>query len=122
MRRPGKLYLWLMILFLSACQQQPWQDTTRCLESNDDYPILININGEDFCVDAVIENELCDAHLSGIVYVKQGLKVKEWDQHPDFMVGCDLKVDDGTIILVGDHDNAPYYNGCSCHTASNQIE
>jgi hypothetical protein len=112
------LCLSLMFLF-TGCQPKPWQDETRCLDAQQtgaDSPYFITVDGEQFCVDSVLEDELCDADLSGIVYVEDEIKVAEWEEAPNFLAGCNFQVAPGTIILVGYHNNTPYYKGCaSCH-------
>lgn len=120
MSRTRIIFLYLLfMLLLSACQPKPWQDDSRCLEaqqSGEASPYFINVEGQQFCVDIVLEDDLCDAELSGIVYVEEGITVAEWENAPNFLKGCNFEVAPGTIILVGYHNNTPYYNGCaSCH-------
>ena len=110
------------VILVSACQTKPWLDLSRCAESPDDLhnsPYQIEVNGRELCVDATLEGVLCDVRLSGIIYLYPELEVQEWEDVPNFLEGCDFTVEPGSIILVGDHNDAPYYNGCSCHEATN---
>ncbi len=67
-------------------------------------------------VDRVVEGPLCDDHWQGTVYVGCGVQVKEWSEKPLFLKDCDLTIEPGSVVYVADHNNAAYYNGCSCHT------
>jgi hypothetical protein len=50
------------------------------------------------------------------VYVTCDVEVLPWEAQPTFLKGCDLSIEPDTIVYVADHYDAPYYNGCSCHT------
>lgn len=65
--------------------------------------------------DQIISGELCDGSWSGLIYVEKGIGVRPWDQDPLFLQSCDLTIAPGTVVYVGDHNDDPYYRGCSCH-------
>lgn len=110
------LILMGVVLLLSACQTKPWQQISRCEgQTSPDGPLLIEIDGQPACVDQVVSGELCGSYLSGIVYVVPDIAVEAWEEVPSFLAECDFEVEAGSIVLVGDHNDTPYYNGCSCH-------
>jgi len=67
-------------------------------------------------VDRVVEGPLCNDAWSGTVYVTCNIQVFEWKDQPTFLRGCNLAIAPGTVIYVAYHNDAPYYNGCACHT------
>jgi hypothetical protein len=121
MLRLHVLNICILVLFLSACQPEPWEVTTRCQEP-DSAAQLITVDGAEICVDEVVSGKLCNAYLRGIVYIEPEIKIAAWDELPNFLKECDFQVAEGSIILVGDHNNTPYYNGCSCHTETNTLD
>jgi hypothetical protein len=82
-------------------------------------PIEVEINGKMKWVDKVIEGPLCNDSWKGTVYVACDVQVFEWEQDPLFLKGCNLSIEPGTVIYVAYHNDAAYYNGCSCHTGEN---
>jgi hypothetical protein len=130
---------WLFILtgvalgFLSACQtQEPacqWATGTprymSALASKSaptqpkdpsPAPVEMEIGGRTIPVDKVVEGPLCNGAWSGIVYVTCNVQVFAWVEQPIFLKDCDLSISPGTVVYVAYHNNAAYYNGCSCHT------
>ena len=85
-------------------------------------PLEIEINYRTVYVDRIIEGPLCNDHLEGTVSIGCDVQVFEWAEKPLFFKDCDLSVEPGTIVYVADHNNAPYYNGCSCHTDEEPIQ
>lgn len=79
-------------------------------------PIEVEIGGRTITVDRVVRGPLCNDSWSGTVYVTCDVQVLPWDEQPDFLEGCDLEIAPNTVVYVADHNDAPYYNGCSCHT------
>jgi hypothetical protein len=76
----------------------------------------MDIGGRTIRVDRVVEGPLCNDAWSGTVYVTCNVQVFEWKDQPTFLRGCNLAIAPGTVIYVAAHNDAPYYNGCSCHT------
>jgi hypothetical protein len=81
-------------------------------------PAEIEIGGRMTRVDQVISGPLCSGRWKGTVYVTCDVKVLEWKEQPLFLKGCDLTIEPGTVVYVAAHHDAPYYNGCSCHTGT----
>jgi hypothetical protein len=115
------------LLLMTACQSSPGTDLSRCtsqpnessaqsaaVESNP-VPVIIEVGDKLLCVDQVVQGKLCDDVLSGVVYVPVDVQVANWEEDPVFLENCNFTVKPGTIVLVGAHDDDPYYNGCSCH-------
>jgi hypothetical protein len=67
-------------------------------------------------VDKVVEGPLCNDVWSGTVYVSCNVQVVAWVEEPVFLKNCYLTIEPGTVVYVAYHNNAAYYNGCSCHT------
>jgi hypothetical protein len=66
-----------------------------------------------------VSGPLCNDRWEGTVYVTCDVQVAPWDEeeeNPLFFKDCDLEIEPGTIVYVADHNDAPYYKGCSCHT------
>jgi len=79
-------------------------------------PAQIVIGGRTLHVDKIVEGPLCNDTWSGTVYVTCDVQVLEWKDRPTFLEDCDLVIEPGTVVYVADHNDAAYYNGCSCHT------
>jgi len=80
-------------------------------------PVEVNINGKAMMVDKVVTGPLCNDHWEGAIYVGCDVRVVEWVETPLFLKDCDLSIEPGTVVYVAYHNDAAYYNGCSCHTA-----
>jgi hypothetical protein len=120
------------LLFLSACQT----DTPACpsatgtprfltvppealptpMPDSVPAPASMEIGGRTIIVDKVVEGPLCNDTWSGIVYVTCNVQVYPWEDQPTFLKNCDLFIAPGTVVYVAAHNDAAYYNGCSCHT------
>jgi len=81
-------------------------------------PAEIEINGKMTSVDQVVTGPLCNGEWKGTVYVACDVQVFEWKEQPLFLKDCDLSIEPGTVVYVAAHNDAPYYNGCSCHTST----
>lgn len=68
--------------------------------------------------DKVVSGPLCNDTWRGTVYVTCDAQVAAWSdaKAPEFLKGCDLEVEPGTVVYVEAHYNTAYYEGCSCHT------
>ena len=121
------------LLFLSACQRQEsacqWSTGTprymTALPSESPptesinpslAPVEMEIGGRTIPVDKVVEGPLCNDAWSGTVYVSCNVQVVAWEDEPLFLKNCNLTIEPGTVVYVAYHNNAAYYNGCSCHT------
>jgi len=78
--------------------------------------IPMEIGGRTVNVDQVVSGPLCNGTWSGTVYVTCDVQVLAWEDQPTFLDGCDLSLAPDTVVYVAHHSDAPYYNGCSCHT------
>jgi len=121
-----------IILMMTSCQSKPVcppvvgtpqilkvkpsEQVPDPLSSVGSTPVEIEINNRWVKVDRLIEGSLCNDHLAGTVYVGCDVQVLEWIDQPLFLKDCDFSVEPGTVVYVADHNNASYYNGCSCHT------
>jgi hypothetical protein len=79
-------------------------------------PTQIEIAGGIVSVDQVVVGPLCNGAWSGTVYVTCDVQVLPWQDLPTFLRDCDLNIAPDTVVYVAYHGDAPYYNGCSCHT------
>jgi len=79
-------------------------------------PVEVEINRRITPVDKVVEGPLCNDAWSGTVYVKCNVQVYPWEEDPTFLKDCNLTIEPGTVVYVAYHNDAAYYNGCSCHT------
>jgi len=79
-------------------------------------PIMMEIGGKTIPVNKVVQGPLCNDAWSGNIYVSCNVQVYSWVEQPLFLEDCDLKIEPGTVIYVAYHNEAAYYNGCSCHT------
>ena len=79
-------------------------------------PVEASIGGKTMIVDRIVTGPLCSDHWEGTVYVGCDVQVMEWVETPLFLKDCDFSIEPGTVVYVADHNDAAYYNGCSCHT------
>jgi hypothetical protein len=79
-------------------------------------PAQVEIGGRTVTVNQVVKGPLCDGAWSGTVYVTCDVQVPPWEELPTFLKDCDLEIAPDTVVYVAYHGDAPYYNGCSCHT------
>lgn len=79
-------------------------------------PAEVSINGKTILVDQLVTGPLCIGQWAGTVYVGCDVQVMEWEETPLFLKDCDLSIEPGTVVYVAYHNDAAYYNGCSCHT------
>jgi hypothetical protein len=77
---------------------------------------LMKVNGRPITIDRIVEGPLCNDTWSGTVYVTCNVQVYSWQEDPTFLRNCNLSIAPGTVVYVAYHNNAAYYNGCSCHT------
>ena len=78
--------------------------------------VLMEIGGRTIPVDKVVDGPLCYDSWEGTVYVGCNVQVRAWEGQPTFLQDCDLSIAPGSVVYVAYHNNAAYYNGCSCHT------
>lgn len=80
-------------------------------------PVEIRVRNQTVLVDQIVHGTLCDADWSGTVYVDCDATVPEWDreEQPTFFEGCNLNIEERTVVYVAYHNDEAYYNGCSCH-------
>jgi hypothetical protein len=76
----------------------------------------VEIGGRQVPVDRIVSGPLCNDDWHGTVYVSCGVRVAEWYDNPFFLKDCQLNVEPGTVVYVAAHNDAAYYQGCSCHT------
>lgn len=82
----------------------------------------IEIAGKLVAFEQVVHGPLCNNRLSGKVYVACDIEIAPWEKAPNFLEGCDFSVEEGSVITVAAHNNAPYYKGCvSCHASSANV-
>ena len=84
--------------------------------------VEVQINGKTVLVDQVIRGPLCQGNWSGTVYVGCDLQIAAWEEEADFLKGCNLTIEPGTVVYVAAHNYEPYYKGCSCHTGEDPLE
>jgi hypothetical protein len=79
---------------------------------------LEEIGGKMLAVDQVVHGPLCNTTLGGTVYVTCDLQIVAWadEENPTFLKDCDFHVTPGSVVYVAAHNDAAYYQGCSCHT------
>ena len=121
-----------ILLLLAACEAKPVcppsAGTARYLSpldletlssstpENSSSPIEVEINGKMMAVDKVVIGPLCNDNWKGSVYVACDVLVFKWEEDPLFLKSCNLTIEPGTVVYVAAHNDAAYYNGCSCHT------
>lgn len=126
------LFLASLLLLISACQQADVcpPDSVKYVTDPALFPAapssggptptpsVIQIGGRTVEMDRVIHGPLCNDTWSGSIYVACDVQVAEWkdEEAPTFLESCDLTIEPGTVVYVAAHNNAAYYNGCSCHT------
>lgn len=133
LRAHHALLLSLAFLLLSGCRPstpacppltdspQPLSDSSPTAPSiatpeSSLAPTQVEIGGRAITVDQVVDGPLCDGAWSGTVYVTCNVQVLPWEDQPTFLRDCDLDIAPDTVVYVAYHHDAPYYNGCSCHT------
>ena len=79
-------------------------------------PVKVEINGKMTKVDKVVTGPLCNDNWRGSVYVACDVQVFKWEKEPLFLKNCNLAIEPSTVVYVAYHNDAAYYNGCSCHT------
>ena len=88
-------------------------------------PVDVEINGRIRTVDLLVSGPFCNDIWSGTVYVGCDAIVAESklddEDNPLFLKGCDLHIEPNTIVYVADHNDQPFYKGCSCHTGKEPL-
>jgi hypothetical protein len=84
-------------------------------------PAMVKIRGKMISVDQVVHGSLCEGNWRGVVFVDCDIQVAEWEEVPNFLDGCGLQIEEGTVIYVAAHNNQAYYKGCSCHYTNEQF-
>ena len=129
MSKPLALCLCLLAVLAASCGQQtpfcPRPDGTPHYLSippellptpqSASGPTEVEIRGRTVAVDRVVEGPLCNDSWSGTVYVTCGVQVYPWEGQPTFLKDCNLTVEPGTVVYVADHNDEPFYKGCTCH-------
>jgi len=133
MKVPAMLALVLLLLLTSACQaadvcpessvtyvDDPTLFQRQALPASTDLtpePSLVKIAGKEVAVDRVITGPVCDDVWSGKIYVACNIRLVQWKNggKPNFFKNCNLKIEPSTVVYVAAHNDAAYYNGCSCH-------
>jgi hypothetical protein len=129
---PRTLFLTLLlpVLLLSSCAEKqvcPTPGDDKHYLSQEDLisldapnaersPVEVSIGGKMMTVDRVVTGPLCNDHWEGTIYVGCNVQVMKWEETPLFLKDCDLSIEPGTVVYVAYHNDAAYYNGCSCHT------
>ena len=128
------LMIAIFSLLLTTCQSSPTcppvtgtrqflilpeAENSTLVPASSTIPIEIEINGIKMMVDKVVTGPLCNDKWRGKVYVACEVQVLKWEESPLFLKNCDLSIEPGTVVYVAYHNNAAYYNGCSCHTEAN---
>jgi hypothetical protein len=119
-------------LSLTACEKQPAcppraeadryfstldiQSGSTSSPENSSSPVEVKISGRATTVDQVVTGPLCNGNWKGTVYVACNVQVAKWEKDPLFLKGCNLAIEPNTVVYVAYHNDAAYYNGCSCHT------
>ena len=85
-------------------------------------PTQVEVNGKMILVDQVVSGNICSGTWSGTVYVACSLHIAAWEDVPNFLEGCSLVIESGSVIYVAAHNDTPYYQGCSCHTGEVAVE
>ena len=133
MRKVSHISLFIFIsLWLAACVSDPVcptaTDVARYLSPLDmevlsestpvssSSPVDVEINGRLTTVDRVVTGPLCNDNWRGTVYVACDVQILQWAEEPLFLKDCNLSIEPGTVVYVASHNDAAYYNGCSCHT------
>jgi hypothetical protein len=73
-------------------------------------------------VDKLVDYPLCNDNWSGTVYVSCEAQVAQAEldagSNPLFLQGCNLKIAPNTVVYVAAHNDAAFYQGCSCHAGT----
>ena len=132
MKNHRPLLFAIITLLLAACQPKPMcppvtgtpqyltdaelEKTSSSAPDLLSTPVQVEISGKTMTVDKVITGPLCNDNWRGSVYVACDVQVFKWDEKPLFLKNCNLTIEPGTVVYVAYHNDAAYYNGCSCHT------
>jgi len=132
MKHYRSLLLASIILLLTACQSTPicppvtgtphyltiseFEKLSSSASNLSPASVEVEINGRMMAVDQVVTGPLCNGNWKGIVYVACDVQVFKWEGDPLFLKSCNLSIEPGTVVYVAYHNDAAYYNGCSCHT------
>jgi hypothetical protein len=133
MQKTISLFLVLFILlFIPACSQKPacpnqnesnrffspadLENQPALSADNTPIPITTKIGRRTMNVDRIVSGPLCNDQWRGTVYVTCDVQVLKWEEKPLFLKGCNLEIEPNTVVYVAYHNDAAYYNGCSCHT------
>jgi hypothetical protein len=90
------------------------------MPANISSPVEVEISGRLMTVDRIVTGPLCNDSWKGKVYVACDVQVLEWEEQPLFLKSCNLSIEPETVVYVAYHNDAAYYNGCSCHTGQGQ--
>ena len=123
--------LLIIALIFTACQPQApycaetdltyldlstWDPSDTQINTSGQSPVSIDVGGKTMQFDQVIHGPLCNNHLSGNVYIACDIQIPQWQDVPNFLDGCNLTIDQKSVITVAAHNNTQYYQGCdSCH-------
>lgn len=85
-------------------------------------PIEVLVGGRTMQVDKLVDYPLCNDNWSGTVYVSCEVQVAQAEldagSNPLFLQGCNLKIAANTVVYVAAHNDAAFYQGCSCHAGT----
>jgi hypothetical protein len=84
------------------------------------FPVEIEIRNRMVRVDEIVHGFVCDDQWRGTVYVDCDVEVPDYEvvseEEANFFKGCNLQIEEGTVVYVAFHNDEAYYKGCSCHT------
>jgi len=138
--KKGVLLIASLMFLLSACQAEvcppdsidyvPDASQLPAAEPASDGDVgqqgkLVQIGKKMIEVDRVIHGPVCNDTWSGTIYVACDVQIVEWKEGgaPNFLDGCELIIEPGTVVYVAAHNNAVYYKGCdSCHASGGSAE
>jgi hypothetical protein len=128
---PTLLALGLLLLLTSACQAKdvcpdgsvtyatdPSLLPALALPTAIPVPSMAKVAGKMMAVDRVITGPVCNDVWSKTIYVACDIQLVQWkdENTPNFFKNCNLTIEPETVVYVAAHNDAAYYNGCSCHT------
>jgi hypothetical protein len=92
------------------------EDAPALSAENTPFPLTAKIGRKTMDVDKIVTGPMCNDQWKGTVYVACNVQVMKWEEKPLFLKECNLQIEPNTVVYVAYHNNAAYYNGCSCHT------